>query len=118
MFDLPLRGREQQSGRSLTKGDGGADWRRAEDAASVHGPSGPAGAFLLRSSSLRGLPSGLGGQHAPVPQVGVQRVEDVELLLGLQLQQLLQNLAGVWTSARDQTTGQERDPHQSQRSRF
>ena len=40
------------------------------------------------------------GQHAPLSQVGVQSVEDAELLLGLKHQQLLQHLAGVWASAK------------------
>lgn len=42
-----------------------------------------------------GLASSRGGDHAPVSQVGVQRVEDAELLLGLKHHQLLQQLTGV-----------------------
>lgn len=51
----------------------------------------------VRSLGLGG--GGGGGQHAPLSQLGVQGVEDAELLLGLEHQQLLQHLAGVWASA-------------------
>ncbi len=43
-----------------------------------------------------------GGQHAPLSQVGVQSVENAELLFRLKHQQLLQHLARIRTPARQQ----------------
>lgn len=40
------------------------------------------------------------GQYVPLSQVGLQRVEDAELLLGLKHQQLLQHFARVGPPAR------------------
>lgn len=60
----------------------------------------PPHTHTLQSSPCEaGGPSfGLGGgrgEHAPLSQVGVQSVEDAELLFRLKHQQLLQHLAGV-----------------------
>lgn len=46
--------------------------------------------------------SGSRGEHAPLSQVGVQSVEDAELLFRLKHHQLLQHLTWIWAPARQQ----------------